>query len=146
MNEPTPEKIEQFLKLGRAILGIQDTWKINVQMENRPGYADSIAITTSNPRYMVSTIEFSPDVLTEEIQTRAIHILHELIHVSAAEVHHICCEILDLLPEEKRKIYSDFYTDANERLTEKSARALINFLAANTEIINALNDPTKSDQ
>ncbi len=145
MNEPAPKEIEQVLKLDCAILGIPDTWKINVLMENRPGYADNIAITTSNPRYMVSTIEFSPDVLSEDINLRAIHIIHELIHVSAAEVHHIWCDVLDLLPEEKRKIYSDFYTDANERLTEKSARALINFLASNTEIINALNDPTNSN-
>ncbi len=125
LNQGVPPIIADLINSGRTFLGLDPAWNIYIKMNDKPAGSDvNAASTLAFPVYYISHLNFAPCVEVEASNIRVQYILHELLHVSLAELDEVIEEMMALLPKQIRKVLKHKYQDEVERFILRTVRGI----------------------
>ncbi len=94
-------------------------------MNDKPAGSDvNAASTLAFPVYYNAHLNFAPCVEVEASNIRVQYILHELLHVSLAELDEVIEEMMACLPRQIRKMLKHKYQDEVERFIQRTVRGI----------------------
>ncbi len=125
LNQGVPPIIADLINSGRTFLGLDPAWNIYIKMNDKPAGSDvNAASTLAFPVYYNAHLNFAPCVEVEASNIRVQYILHELLHVSLAELDEVIEEMMACLPRQIRKMLKHKYQDEVERLFNEPSEEL----------------------
>jgi hypothetical protein len=125
LNQGVPQVIMDLISSGRSFLGVDPAWHIYVKMNDTPAGSDENAASTiANDVYYIAHLEFASCAVSEAENIRVQYVLHELLHVSLAELDAVIDEMMALLPKKIKKVLQRKYHDEVERFIQKTVRGI----------------------
>jgi hypothetical protein len=125
LNQGLPPIIADLINSGRIFLGLDPAWHIYIKMNDKPAGSDQNAASTlAFPVYYNAHLNFAPCVEVEASNIRVQYILHELLHVSLAELDEVIEEMIACLPRQIRKVLKHKYQDEVERFIQRTVRGI----------------------
>lgn len=120
----TPQWMTDAAQDARTLLGIDDGWRIVLQLSDAPGGdASNNASAACDPVYLNATIEVSPDLLEGDDGRRVI--LHEMLHVALSPLYRVLYLGTRHQARAVRRALRDQYNDAEEQIIQRMSRAML---------------------
>lgn len=120
----TPQWMTDAAQDARALLGIDDGWRIVLELSDAPGGdASNNASAACDPVYLNATIEVSPDLLEGDDGRRVI--LHEMLHVALSPLYRVLYLGTRHQAKAAKRALRDQYNDAEEQIIQRMSRAML---------------------
>lgn len=114
------EKIDKV----RRILGVPQTWNINVRVSDKPGGSiGNAGFCTADAVYENATIELTDSL--EKGDDSLAYIIHEVTHVALSGVDLIVERMLEAMSESDRNTLFPLYQSAVETFAQRLSRGIV---------------------
>lgn len=120
----TPQWMTDAAQDARTLLGIDDGWRIVLELSDAPGGdAANNGAAACDPVYLNATITLSPNLQDDDDGRRVI--LHEMLHVALSPLYRVLYLGTRHQAKAARHALRDQYNDAEEQIIQRMSRAML---------------------